>query len=117
MDWKIERLKSYLVYGIVDPDTGKYVYIGSTTSRLWDRRAGHSTGHGNRPLSSWLAMQRQNNKKVDFVCIRECDKEIKDLLFWEYFYIKKFRNDGHPLFNITMRDISYPKTKTIIYEQ
>lgn len=112
MDWKQDRLKSYVVYGIVDPDISKYVYIGSTKQRLMDRKNGHSANHGNPLFEKWLNDRKNKGEKILFQVIHEC--EIKgqfnrDLEYWEFFYIKKFKNEGHPLFNVQIRDVPYPK--------
>lgn len=117
MSWKIDRLKSYVVYGILNTETGQYIYIGSTRRRLWDRANSHSTGHGNDKLNDFLNLQKANKKKPVFQIIHECDiigEENIDLDYWEHFYIKKYKEDGHPLANIMIRDIPFPIKPDII---
>lgn len=110
MDWNTEKLKSYIVYGIIDPDTNLYVYIGSTKNRLWDRKNSHGSTF-NTGLSKWLLQLKTDKKKPIFVVVHQCDIEKEDLDYWEYFYIKKFRDENHPLLNIIFREIPYPKDK------
>ncbi len=118
MNWETEKLKDYIVYGIIDPETDLYVYIGSTKNRLWDRKNGHVSQLFNWDLRAWVKLKKEKLQNPIYVVVHECDKQAQDLLYWEYFYIKKFRSEGHPLFNITMRNIAYPNpsTKIIIYE-
>ena len=94
-------MRKVYIYKIICPITHDVKYIGKTL-RLQRRKQEHNM-FKNKPNPSiverWENDLLLNNLKPIFEVIEECSE--KDWVDREIFWIKKFRDDGHDLLNMT----------------
>ncbi len=93
----------YWTYGIVDPVTGLFVYIGQTSDfdrrksqHLTDRLRKTTPARGS--IQEWLRDMRKRGLEPDFVILEIVETEEESLLS-ESKWVEKFAAIGHPLLN------------------
>jgi len=90
-------MKATYIYGIRDLELGLFIYIGKGNipqSRFED----HINGRGNEGVWELVKERGRNNFQIETLEIVEFEVP-RDWVKRERFWVKKFREEGHPLCN------------------
>jgi len=88
--------KTY-IYGIRDLELDKYIYIGKS-NKPEDRFKRHLSSSHNTCVQKSIVGKEETNFQIEI--LEEVEFEVtKDWIKRERFWIKKFKEDGHPLCN------------------
>lgn len=90
-------VKTTYIYGIRDLEVGKYIYVGKSNEPM-SRFNGHLQHSHNDCVQGFVEEKGQDNFQVE-VLGRVKFKVSEDWKEQEKFWIKKFREEGHPLCN------------------
>lgn len=91
---------NFYLYGLYCPVTDKLRYIGITTGTLNSRLNFHLRKPTNPKISMWFESLKNNNTMPSIKLIKECN-DYDELLKSEINEIKKHRELGHNLFNVS----------------
>ena len=89
-----------LIYGLRDPRTDEYWYVGKSAQGLSRPRA-HFTHSHNDLVNEWISGLKDDNLIPTIDVFEVCD-DWKNLLDKEKFWIKKYLKENHPLCNIVV---------------
>lgn len=96
---RIAVLEIHYIYGLKDPRTDEYHYVGRSKSvkvRL-TRHNGNKNASINSSKNTWLRSLNKARIKPEVVILQEVDSEsVKDA---EIDWIRKLYHEGHPLTN------------------
>ena len=95
-------MNKYLIYGLKDPRTDEYRYVGKTSNGL--SRAKSHLNHSHNPLvNDWVNELMANDYKPDVVILENVVNQF-ELVDKEKYWTGKLINDGYDLCNILIRD-------------
>jgi NUMOD3 motif len=94
------RKHNFYLYGLYCPYTNKLKYIGITTGTLQYRLNFHLRKPTNPKISKWFRELKKNNNLPHIKLIKEYFS-YNDLLNAEIYEIKKYRELGYNLFNVS----------------
>lgn len=92
--------KPLIIYGLTDPRTGETRYIGKSTKGLKRPREHGRKGRGNGWCKNWVASLINLGLKCG-IEVLECCETLDELNAAEVRWIKKGREDGWRLTNLT----------------
>ena len=94
-------MKTYKIYGLIDPRTYQICYIGYSTQKLKNRLAQHNNPHTENmsKIAKLCRSLKVLNKKFEIVEITTCLSE-EDMYEKEIFYIKEYKQLGYKLYNL-----------------
>jgi len=94
-------MKNGKIYCLIDPITNEIRYIGQTLQTLQKRLIKHHSDceRLNTHVNYWLRSLKNNGQRAIIQLIEECSIETIDEL--EIDYIKKYKENGHRLTNIS----------------
>lgn len=92
------RTKTFSIYGLKSPE-GEVRYIGATSRPLSERLQRHlyDTYRSNQQKAKWILSMRPAIPEIVPFCVGLTPDEAGEL---EIFFIREFRNAGHPLLNV-----------------
>lgn len=91
-----------VIYGVREIGSREYRYVGLTTNTIPRRKAEHykAAERGKKaPFADWLR-KRPNRESVYFESLELVQGDLADLGAAEERWIKKLREEGHPLLNL-----------------
>lgn len=87
-----------IIYGLKDPRTDEYKYVGKSTNGI--ERAKSHISHSHNPLvSEWICELKQNNYIPDVVVL-ESVSDWTQLIDKEKYWVGKLSNEEHDLLNV-----------------
>src|ERR1700722_13675863 len=98
-----EEKKKFITYGIRDPRTGQFVYIGQANDYV-TRQKSHLRKRKSRPRVSivnikvWMYDALTAGIVPEFVILEEVGT-LEDSLFSELSWVRKLREENHQLLN------------------
>jgi len=87
-----------IIYGLRDPRTDDYWYVGKSTQGL-SRPKSHIKQSHNEAVNEWIAGLKADNLIPKIDILEEC-QNWNQLLDKEKFWISKLLNEDHPLLNV-----------------
>lgn len=94
--------RNYTIYGLKDPIDGVYKYIGCTIKPLNRRLDVHLASKSNQKKTEWISILRSKKLKPIINPIFQVYGTEQQAFDNEIFFIKTFRDIGHPLLNMTI---------------
>ena len=94
----------YVTYGIVDPASKLFVYVGQTNN-LERRREQHLSAHRLRKtpkkdeIRYWLRKTIKAGREPQFVVLDDYTQSEEESLASERLWVKRLAEIGHPLYN------------------
>lgn len=95
---KTSKLGEFIIYGLRDPETDEYRYIGKSTSGI-KRSKKHLNYSHNEDVSNWVKNLSKINKSPFIDVLEKCDNTF-DLSKAERYWIIKYKESGNRLFNV-----------------
>ncbi len=92
------KLGDFIIYGLRDPETDEYRYIGKSTSGI-KRSKSHLNYSHNEDVVKWVNNLSEINKAPFIDVLEKCDNTY-DLNKFERYWIVKCKESGNRLFNI-----------------
>ena len=93
-------MENYKIYCLIDPITEKIKYIGQTSKTLTQRLSQHLKSRSNKNKINWINFLKSQNKIPIIILMEDyLDKFNADIKEKEY--IKRYRENGYDLFNLT----------------
>jgi DNA-binding XRE family transcriptional regulator len=94
-------MNKYLIYGLKDPRTDEYRYVGKTSNGL--SRAKSHLNHSHNPLvNDWVNELMANDYKPDVVILENVVNQF-ELVDKEKYWVGKLLKEGYDLYNILIR--------------
>lgn len=86
----------YIIYAIIDPDSGDVKYIGQTCD-FEQRKKAHLSASHNQELREYLTMLSVNGKEPTFKILQTTSVDLSDER--ENYWISYYKKRKHALFN------------------
>lgn len=94
----IKRWDKMFVYGLKDPRTGQFRYVGQTYNPV-RRLKGHIySGSGPDAKTAWIDDLKNDGEIPEMVILQECD--MTEVFSSEINWISRLGQEGHPLLNV-----------------
>lgn len=112
---KMENKEELIIYGLRDPRTDEYKYVGKSICGM-SRAKSHLISSHNKNLGDWIKELKKIGE-APFVDVFEVCEKKEDLRFKEKFWVSECLKNGNKLYNILLLNSVDIVNKTMLDTQ